>query len=571
MTNLEVAWILADIARLLEIKQENVFKIRAYFKASKVIQRLPEDLAALHAENRLLEIPGIGKNIAAKIKELLETGSSEYYERLRREIPEILTEMVRIPNVGVKSAQIIYKNLQPQNLDDLERLAREKRIRHLPGMGSKTELSVLRGIELLRRASGETSIGVARPLAEELVKSFSEMKEVERVEIAGSVRRGKDVVKDVDLVIATAEPAKVGEIFTKHPQVREVLALGETKSSVLTWLGVQVDVRLVKEQEFVTAKHHFTGSKEHNVRLRQLAKKRGLKINEYGIFKGDNRVEVGSEREIYRLLGLEFIPPELREDRGEIEAAEKSELPQLVELKDIKGDLHLHTQWSDGVNTLREMVLAAKERGYRYMAVTDHSRSLKIAGGLSIEQLKEQHREIEKLNEEVAPFRIFTGVEADILTDGSLDYPNAVLKEMDLVIASVHSKFRMDRQEMTKRIIRALSNPWVQFLGHPTGRLLGRRPGYEVEIKAVMEAAAAGGKALEINASPDRLDLRDEHVYKAKEMGIPIAINTDAHDTARLGEMIYGVTTARRGWLTAGEVLNAWELEEVTAWLRRGK
>ncbi|WP_366922628.1 DNA polymerase/3'-5' exonuclease PolX [Metallumcola ferriviriculae] len=571
MTNLEVAWVLNDIAGLLEIGQDNVFKVRAYQKAARVVRRLNEDLTMLYQEGRLREVPGIGSNIEAKIKELLETGQCEYYLELRRNVPEILREMVRIPNVGVKSAKLIYKELAPDSLDDLQKLVQERKIRKLSGMGSKTELSILRGIDLLRRGSGETPLGVAKSVAEEIVKGMKEIKEINRLEIAGSVRRGKDMVGDVDIIIATDQPIKVGEILARHPQVREVLALGETKVSVRTWLGIQVDFRLVTDKQFVTAKHHFTGSKEHNVRLRHIAKEMCLKINEYGVWEDAELIAVDSEKEIYQRLGLQYIPPELREDGGEVEAAASGSLPELVTLNDIKGDLHLHTRWSDGVNTLEEMAQAAKQRGYQYMAITDHSRSLKIAGGLSIERLREQRREIDELNQRLAPFRIFAGVEADILTDGSLDYPDEMLREMDIVIASVHSRFRMEEDQMTKRIIKALSNPWVNLLAHPTGRLLGRRPGYAVNINAVLEAAKDEGKGVEINSSPDRLDLRDEHVRLAKDMGIPIVINTDAHDIVRLGEMAYGVITARRGWLEAGDVVNAWDRKKVSAWLKGGK
>lgn len=569
MTNLEVAWVLEDIARLLEIKEESVFKIRAYRKAGKAIQRLPEEITRLYAENRLEDIPGIGKNIAAKIAELIETGSCRYHESLREEIPDILKEMVHIPGVGVKSARLIYDSFQPESLEDLQRVAKDRKIRNLPGMGAKTEIAILRGIDLLRRGSGATPLGVAMPLAQEIVKYLSAMPEVIRIEVAGSVRRGKAEVGDIDIVIATGEPGKVGETFTKYPQVKEVLARSETKVSVLTWLGSQVDLRLVTEEEFVTAWHYFTGSREHNARLRQRAKEHGLKINEYGIFKGKQKLPVTSEEDIYRTLNLSYIMPELREDRGEVEAAQGDSLPRLVETEDIKGDLHLHTNWSDGINTIRELALAAKDRGYQYIAVTDHSRSLRIAGGLSIEMLRKQREEIDRLNEELAPFRIFAGVEADILADGTLDYPDAVLRELDLVIASVHSNFRMDRKTMTDRIVKALTNPWVHFLGHPTGRLIGRRPGYEVDMEAVMQAAVDYGKALEINASPDRLDLRDEHVRMAKEKGISIVINTDGHDMVKLAEMYYGVITARRGWLTADEVVNTWDLEKVEQWLKK--
>jgi len=567
VTNLEVAWVLADIAALLEIKQESVFKIRAYRKASRTIQKLPEDILKVYQENRLKEIPGIGKNISAKIAELLETGNSVYYANLKKETPEILTEMVHIPAIGIKSARAIYDNFHPETLDDLAQLAKKRKIRNLPGMGAKTEIAILRGIELLRRGSGATPLGVAKPLAEEIAAFLNTMPEVISIDVAGSVRRGKDEVSDIDLVAATNYPKKVGETFTKYPQVKEVLAEGKTKVSVRTWLGSQVDLRLVTKDQFITTLHHFTGSKEHNVRLRKLAKEKGIKINEYALLHDEERLMVKSEQDIYKTLGLQYVPPELREDQGEVEAAREKIIPELVQLSDIKGDLHLHTDWSDGVNTIREVALAAKELGYQYIAITDHSRSLKIAGGLSIEMLRKQKKEIAALNEELAPFKVFAGVEADILADGTLDYPDNILKELDLVIASIHSNFRMDKKVMTQRIIKAISNPWVHFFAHPTGRLIGRRPGYEVDIVKVMQVARDYGKALEINSSPDRLDLRDEHVFQAKEKGIPIAVNTDAHDIDRLPEMLYGIITARRGWLVADDIINTWPLDRIVKWL----
>lgn len=571
MTNVEVAWILNDIADLLELAETNSFKIRAYRKAAKNILRLDRSLQELYKNGKLRDIPGIGTNLACKIQEILETGKCSYLEKLQQQVPAGLREMLAIPGLGPKSVRTIYEHLGIATLEQLAKAAEAKKIRNLPGMGSKTELSILRGVELVKKNARDYPLGIALPVAQSFTSQLSGLPEVERIEIAGSLRRGKEVVGDVDLVAVSLQPEKVMDVFVKHPQVKEVLVYGTTKSSVLTWLGVQVDLRVVPRESFHTAWHHFTGSKEHNVRLRELARQKGLKVNEYGIFQGDDPLEVNSEIDICHFLDMDYIPPELREDTGEIEAALTGTVPVLLKPGDIRGDLHIHTLWSDGICDIGDMVEGARRRGYQYIAVTDHSRSLAIAGGLSEEKLERQHAEVRQLDQELSNFKLFTGIEVDILPDGKLDYPDEVLAQADVVIASVHSRFRQDRDTMTSRVEQAIKNPHVDILAHPTGRIIGRRKPYDLDLERIFEVAEKTGTALELNASPDRLDLKDTHVRQAKERGIPIAINTDAHDVMRLAEMKFGVITGRRGWLEKDDVINTFSLCRLQKWLAKEK
>lgn len=571
MNNLEIAWIFFEIADLLELKGENPFKVRAYRQAAKTIKHLPEELSKIRREGRLEEIPGIGKNLSEKISELLSTGTCQFYEKLKKEVPTSLRELLALPGLGAKSIRLIHENLQVKNIEDLEKAAKEKKIRTLPGMGSKTELNILRALEMWKkREQGLVPVGVALPLAEHILNDLKSLPEVIAGAIGGSLRRGVELVKDVDLIVSCQDSKPVRETFLKHPQARETVASGTRKCTILTWLGIKVHMWLVKPEEFSTALFYFTGSKAHLERVQTKAQELGLSITEYGIYseKGQKSLEVNNEEEIYQVLDLPYIPPELREDKGEWEAALNGELPQLLELEDIKGDLHLHTTWSDGVNTIEEMVKAAKERGYSYIAITDHSRSLSVAHGLSIERLQEQHKLIKEMQALEEDFKIFTGVECDILQDGTLDYPDEILKECDVVIASIHTGFRQDSEKLTLRAEMALKNPYVNILAHPTGRILGRREAYDIDIDRIFQLAKDEGKVLEINSSVDRLDLNGELVRRAVyEFGIPIAINTDAHDTLRLAEMSYGVTTARRGWLTKEHVINTKSLSELEKFL----
>lgn len=556
--NLKAAWVLEDIAHLLELKDENIFKVKAYHRAARAIANLTEDLADIMARGELDEIPGVGKNIAEKLQELLTTGKLAYYDRLKEEIPTGLVEITNVPGVGVKMARQLYQKMGISTVDELEAAAKAHKIRELPGLGSKMELNILRGIEMLRTKGGRTIISIAYNVAEGFLGFLRSLPGVQQAESAGSTRRMKETIGDIDLVAAAEDPAAIIEVFVQHPQVSSILARGDTKASIITLMGLQVDLIVVYPDQFWSALHHFTGSREHNVRLREMARHKGLKINEYGVFRvTDNEpLPVTGEADIYRHLGLDYIPPEIREDNGEIEAAMDNTLPDLVSAADIRGDLHVHSNWSDGVNSIEQIVGRAVEMGYEYIAITDHSKSLAVAKGLSIERLRQQDEVIGRINRENKNITVLRGIEADILANGDLDYPDEILAEKDIVVASVHSGFRQEREKITDRIISAIKHEHVDILAHPTGRLIGRRDPYDVDMDRVLEAAAKYNTVLEINSSPDRLDVNDHYARKAKEYGIKIAVNTDAHEISRLAEIKYGLGTARRGWLQPGDVIN---------------
>lgn len=570
MKNFEVAFIFYDIADILEIKGENFFKIRAYRKAAHTIENLPMDVKELAGESRLQEIEGIGKALEEKIREIINTGTCRYYEELKKDFPRGLVEMLKIPGLGAKKIKVIYDNLGISSIEELEKAARAHKLRELPGMGVKTEQSILKGIQTLKGQGDRVQLAIALPVANRIMEILSGMKEVSKVAIAGSLRRRKEMVKDIDIVVATEAAETLVENFLKLPIISRVLAEGLSKVSVVLNAGIQVDLRLVKPQEFYSALQHFTGSKEHNTKLRSLALKMGYKLNEYGIFEkeGDGVFCPKSETELYSKLDMPYIIPELREDRGEIEAALQDGLPDLVKLEDIRGDLHLHSDFSDGVSSIEEMVKKAKELGYEYIAITDHSKSLKVARGLDESRLRQQLELIKGINERVKGIRILTGIEVDILPDGSLDFDDDILKELDVVIASIHSGFKQDKTTISSRIVNACHNRYVNIIAHPTGRLLGRREPYDVDMDEVFEAAAKTGTVLEINSSPDRLDLNDVNVKRAAEMGIKIAINTDAHGTEALSDMMYGVWVARRGWLAAENIINTYSLEQLLEFLK---
>jgi len=570
MKNFEVAFIFYDIADILEIKGENFFKIRAYRKAAHTIENLPMDVKELAGESRLQEIEGIGKALEEKIREIINTGTCRYYEELKKDFPRGLVEMLKIPGLGAKKIKVIYDNLGISSIEELEKAARAHKIRELPGMGVKTEQSILKGIQTLKGQGDRVQLAIALPVANRIMEILSGMKEVSKVAIAGSLRRRKEMVKDIDIVVATEAAETLVENFLKLPIISRVLAEGLSKVSVVLNAGIQVDLRLVKPQEFYSALQNCNGSKEHNTKLRSLALKMGYKLNEYGIFEkeGDGVFCPKSETELYSKLDMPYIIPELREDRGEIEAALQDGLPDLVKLEDIRGDLHLHSDFSDGVSSIEEMVKKAKELGYEYIAITDHSKSLKVARGLDESRLRQQLELIKGINERVKGIRILTGIEVDILPDGSLDFDDDILKELDVVIASIHSGFKQDKTTITSRIVNACHNRYVNIIAHPTGRLLGRREPYDVDMDEVFEAAAKTGTVLEINSSPDRLDLNDVNVKRAAEMGIKIAINTDAHGTEALSDMMYGVWVARRGWLAAENIINTYSLEQLLEFLK---
>ena len=565
MKNIELSRIFEQIAKILKIKGENPFKIRAYEKITLVLENLPIDIETIYQQGGLNNIPGVGTGIAKKIEEFLTTGQLEYYEKLKTTIPAGVVELLDISEVGPKTAKLLYEQLEIDNIDKLEKAVREHQIKDLPGMGEKSETNILRGIELYKRRKERFLLGRALPLAEEMVGSLSQLKETNKISFAGSLRRKKETIGDIDILVTSQNPEKIMRTFISLPQVREILAEGPTKSSIITKDDLHIDVRVVEPISFGAALQYFTGSKAHNIKLRELALKRGLKINEYGVFEVEsgNRIAGEKEEEVYQALNLPFIPPELREDRGEIEAAQENKLPQLVEYSQIKGDLHLHTKWSDGAHTIRQMAEAAQKRGYKYIAITDHSQSLKFAGGLIEERLREQVEEIQKLNQELKDFTILSGIEVDIKSDGSLDFSDEILSKLDVVIAAIHSGFKQESKIITERIIKALQNRFVNIIAHPTGRLIGYRESYQVDINEMMEVAVKTGTILEINAYPERLDLNDIYCRMAKEKGVQLAIETDAHSIEGLTFMDLGVAVARRGWLEEKEVINTLPLDKL--------
>ena len=564
MKNREIARIFSDIADILEIKKDNVFKIRAYRRAALNLESLNRDLAEL-SHKELLEIPGVGADLAARIAEYLQTGAVALHDQLKQEIPAGVFALLAIPDLGPKTAKSIYDALQVTSIDELEQAAREHRLIGIRGIKQKTEENILKGIAAVKRGRERQPLGRMLPAALDLVDDLKKRAPVERIEVAGSIRRRRDSIKDIDIVATSPDPAAVMEAFVNLTQVYDVPMRGPTRASVIIRDGVQVDLRVVEPESYGAALAYLTGSKAHNVRLREMAQKRGLKINEYGIFREEDNQRLGGENEedVYRLLDLPFVPPVLREDRGEIEAALAGKLPQLITLPEIRGDLHVHTKWSDGAHSIADVAQAARQRGLSYLAVTDHSRALGVARGLTIERLLEQGEEIRALNLEQKDFTVLHGTEMDILADGSLDYPDEILKKLDIVVASIHSGFNDSKEVMTARIVAAMRNPWVSIIAHPTGRLIGEREGYQLDMEQVLQVARETGTALEINSYPMRLDLEDKYVRRAKELGVSLAINTDTHVKLQFDSLSYGISVAQRGWLERGDVLNALEPAEL--------
>lgn len=569
--NQEVANLLERIADILEIKGDSPYRIGAYRTAAQRIGTMAEDISEVQKRGRLREIPGVGESIAAKIDEYLRTGRLRYYEELRQQVAPGLTSLLEVPGIGARRAELIHRELGVSSVPELIEAARQHRLSTLPGIRKKMEEKILREAERVQQRTRRILLGVALPAAEEVVNLLKGHPAVLRADPAGSIRRMKETIGDIDILIASDKPQQVMDAVASFPIVKEVLAKGPTKTSVLVSGDLQIDVRVIKPEEYGSALQYFTGNKSHNIALRELAIRKGLKISEYGIFDAKTGKRLGGEREedIYRIMGMQTPPPELREDRGEIEAALRGALPRLVELKDIRSDLHTHTNWTDGVDPPERMIEAAIERGYEYMAITDHSQGLGIARGLSPEDIVRQRRLVDKLNERYAPFRILHGIEVNIRSDGSLDYGDDVMRQFDIVTASIHGGFAQPIQKMTERIIRAIRSPYVDVIGHATGRLIGKRGPYAVDLEAVLRAAADAGVAMEINGQPDRLDLDDVWTRRAKELGVALAIDSDAHSTDQLGFMRYGVAVARRGWLEKSDVLNCLPLQKLLARLSR--
>lgn len=560
--NQRVAEIFGNIAKILEIKQENPFRIRAYEKAAQNIRDLSEDIQTLSEEDRLSEIPGIGRDLAAKIKEILSTGKLEFYEDLKKTIPPDLLDLLNIPGVGPKTAWNLYKQLNIKSVEDLQEAIENNRLAGIFGIKEKTIQNIREGIALVKRDRERMPLAKAILAANEFIEPLSALPFVRKVSPAGSLRRQKETVRDIDILIASPTPDKVMDKFTQLPVVKNIQAKGETKSSVLSRLDVQVDCRVVPEESFGAALLYFTGSKSFNIKLRAIAVKAGLKINEYGVFKKKRRLAGSTEEEIFKLLKMSYIPPELREDTGEIELAGKNKLPRLVEPGDILADLHVHSEWSDGGNTIEEIAEAAKKMNYSYAAITDHSQGLKVAGGLSIGELKRKKAEIEKINSRLKGFRVLYGAEVDIDSQGKLDYPDTVLREFDLAIAAIHSGFKQSRARLTQRIVRACQNRHVHVVAHPTGRLWGSREAYELDFERILQVCRSTNTALEINAMPDRLDLNDANARYAKAKGVRLVIGSDAHTIGGLAAMHLGASVARRAWLEKKDLLNCLPVEE---------
>lgn len=562
MKNKEIARFFHEMAKFQEMQGET-FKPRAYRRAARTIEGWTEDLTDIYqrsGKDGLEEIPGIGKNIANKIEEILQTGCLQSLERLRAEIPPFLVELARIPGVGPKTATVLYETLKVETIDDLERVIRKGGLKGLKGIGPKTIKNILHGIQIYRQGMERILLWNALQTGKELIMKLEQSGLVQEICLAGSLRRKKETIGDIDiLAVSMASPKQLMEFFVTLDKVQRVLAKGKTKSSIILDNGIQTDLRVVERESYGSALQYFTGSKDHNVKLRHLAIEKSLKLNEYGLFKKktDKKIAGASEREIYDLLGLQYIEPELREDQGEIEASLQGTLPNLLQFKDVRGELHAHTKWSDGAFSVREMAEAAKAKGYEYLVLADHSQSLKIAHGLTPDQLRERGQEIEKVNDELnGTLHILEGTEVDIIPDGSLDYPASILEDLDIVIGGVHTRLRMTAEEMTQRFVNAMQTGLLDVLAHPTTRMIGKRESASMYFERVFEVAAETKTVLEIDSHPDRMDLDSTKARQAKDYGIKLGLSTDAHHINHLNYMEIGVSIARRAWLEPKNVLN---------------
>ncbi len=570
MTNQQLAETFRTIADLMEIKGENIYKILAYRKAADSLSNLGQDVNEIWKQGKLTEVDGVGKAIAEKIDELLSSGHLGFLEKLEAEVPPSLAEELRVPDLGPKKVAMFWKQMGIINIGQLESAAREGKLRGLPGMGEKSEAKIIAGIEALGRRSTRIPLGRAWPFAQELIAYLKEAKGVVAVEVGGSLRRMRSTVGDIDVLAAAHDSKPVMDALVGRKDVARVLGKGETKSSVEFTHGLQAQLWVHPPEHWGTALVYATGSKDHNVRLREYALKKGYSLSEHSLERKDgSEVFCETEEQVYKTLGLPFIPPELREDRGEVQAAIKGELPDLIELEDIKMELQTHSTWSDGKLSIREMAKAAIERGYKAIAITDHSHSLGIVQGNTPEDVKKQRKEIDEVAKELGDkIHILQGAEVEIKSDGSLDYPDEVLASIDFVLAALHTSLRQPRQKVTERMVNAIHNPNVDMIPHPTGRLLPDREGADLDMDAVLEAAKQAGTVMEINAHPARLDLDDAHARRAKEMGIKLSINTDAHSAEDMDLMHFGVSTARRAWLEADDVINTWSYSKLAKWLK---
>jgi len=570
VTNQYIASIFAEIADLLDIAGENPFRVRAYRNAARTILSSSKNMADLVEEGfDLTTLRGIGKELSQKIIEIVQTGELSFLKRLKASSSPELETLLRIPGLGPRRVQQLHKELHINSLQDLKKALQKGDVEKLPGFGPKLIESIAKGLEEKTYEEKRYRLFEADPVAKEIIKSLKRSHRLLSIEIAGSIRRRRETVHDIDIVASCEAGSDMMDRFTTLQEVDKIIMKGPTRSSVTLKSGIQVDLRVVPKDAYGAALHHFTGSKAHNIALRKMAVKRGLKINEYGIFKADKRIAGKKEADIYKNLGLDYIEPEMRENRGEILLAGEHRLPRLIEEEEIRGDLHIHTTDSDGAGSLREMAMAAREKGYEYIAITDHTKHLTIAHGLDEKRVRKQLEVIDRLNEELEGITILKSAEVDILEDGRLDLPDTLLKELDLVVCAVHYKLKLSKKAQTRRILKAMEDPYFSILAHPTGRLIGLREPYEVDMEAVIKACTHRGCILELNAQPDRLDLTDIHCRMAKEAGVPIAISTDAHSVRDLDLMTYGIGQARRGWLEKSDVLNTKSLKELKKYLKK--
>ncbi|MBD3341689.1 MAG: DNA polymerase/3'-5' exonuclease PolX [Candidatus Lokiarchaeota archaeon] len=562
--NSKIANILYEIADLLELKGVN-FKPRAYRRAARNIENHPKEIDEIYRKGELKEIEGVGSSIASKVEEIIETSDLNYLKELKKEFPEEIQKLMDIQGIGPKTVLKLYKKLEIKNLEDLEAAAKEGKIRDLEGFGKKSEVNILKSIKMFKESQGRFLLGHIAPIAHDIEKKLGDLEEVLDIELAGSIRRKKDTIGDIDILIISSDPSKVMDFFTDMSEVKRILSKGKTRSTVIVSENLQVDLRVVEKESFGSALQYFTGSKEHNIKLRQIALDKNMKLSEYGLLnKKDNEMVAGEkEKEIYEKLGLSYIIPELREDRGEIEAALNGKLPSLICLDDIRGDLHIHTNWSEGSNTVEEMARKAKDLGYEYIAICDHSKTLQIAQGLDDDELKDQIKEIESINAEIDGIEILSGVEANIDSNGNLDVSKEVLKDLEFVVASIHSGFKNSEEKMTERVINAMHNDYVNAIGHPTGRILNKRKSYELDLTKVFETAEELNILMELNSYPERLDLSDTNCKKAKDYNLQIVINTDSHNADQMRYMEFGVATARRGWLEKKNVFNTFNFKDL--------
>jgi DNA polymerase (family 10) len=555
--NSEIADIFSRIADMLEIKDENRFRIRAYRNVARVVNGMSENIAdKIQQGENISKIPNVGSGSAEKIEEIVKTGKCRYLEELERSLPAGLSQIMKIAGLGGKKVAVLYKKLSIRSIDDLENAAKEEKIQSLEGFGEKTEQSIIDGIQRLREGSKRFRWNDAEEYAVPLYDYLRKHKAIKKCTIAGSFRRRRETVHDIDILATTSKNKEVMNYFVAYEEVDRVISQGTTRSSVLLRCGLQVDLRLVSNTAYGAALHYFTGSQPHNIAIRKIGVSKKLKINEYGVFKGKKRIAGKSEKEIFESVQLRFIEPELREDRGEIDAARSGSLPELITLKNIRGDLHVHSRYSDGKLSIEAMVKAAAEMGYSYVAITDHTKQVRIANGLDEKRLRKQIEEIDRVNEQMKDILILKGSEVDILEDGSLDLPDSVLKHLDITVCSIHSKFNLSSQHQTNRIIKALNNPYLTILGHPTGRMINERQPYDFDMDAILREAKKSDSYIEINSQPFRLDLSDTYCKAAKEMGIKFSIATDAHTEEDLKLMRHGIGQARRGWIEANDVIN---------------